>query len=430
MQERGHTHDVKAMLSVEEALERILDVIHVLEPEEAAILDALGQVLAEDVVSGIDIPPLDNSAMDGYAVRSDDIREARPESPVLLKVGGYIAAGNLPSIPVTDGTAVRIMTGAPVPPGADAVVPFEDTDESERALHGGTPPEIGIPVQMAPGTHVRPAGRDVKKGDVVLRSGSVLTPANVGLLASLGLSTVSVIRRPRVAVLATGDELVEPGREASPGRIYDSNSYSVGASVRRYGGIPMMLGIAGDSLESIDKKVREGLESDILITSAGVSKGDYDVVKDVLAQRGSVNFWSVRMKPAKPLAFGVLEAADGRLVPHLGLPGNPASALVAFEQFGSAAIFKMLGKGTFRRPTIEAVLDEPIYNPDGRRVYARVIVTRRDGAYHARLTGDQSSNLLTSMARANGLAICPEVLPMMPAGEVVKVEMLDWEEMC
>ena len=429
MQERGHTHDVKAMLSVEEALKRILDVVHVLEPEEAPIMDALGQVLAEDVVSQIDIPPMDNSAMDGYAVRAADIEAARPDTPVLLRVAGYIAAGDLPSIPVTDGTAVRIMTGAPVPPGADAVVPFEDTDESERGLDGRSPPEIGIPGPIGPGTHVRPAGRDVTKGDEVLKEGSTLTPANIGLLASLGLSTVSVIRRPRVAVLATGDELVEPGREAAPGRIYDSNSYSVGASVRRYGGIPKMLGIAGDSLESIDDKIQEGLESDILITSAGVSKGDYDVVKDVLAQRGRINFWSVRMKPAKPLAFGVLEAADGRQVPHLGLPGNPASALVAFEQFGSAAIYKMLGKGSFRRPTIEAVLDEPIYNPDGRRVYARAIVTSRDGAYHARLTGDQSSNLLTSMARANGLAICPEDLPMMPAGEVVKVEMLDWEEM-
>ena len=210
--------------------------------------------------------------------------------------------------------------------------------------------------------------------------------------------------------------------------IYDSNSYSVAAGVLRYGGIPKVLGIAKDTLDSMTSSLREGLDSDMLITSAGVSKGDYDMVKDVLAQHGKIDFWSVRMRPAKPLAFGMLDVPDGRQVPHLGLPGNPVSALVAFEQFGRAAIYKMLGKVGYQKPVVEAVLDEPIYNTDGRRVYARAVVTKRNGTYHARLTGDQSSNLLTSMAGANGLAICPEDTPKKEAGEIVSVQMLDWTE--
>ena len=276
--------------------------------------------------------------------------------------------------------------------------------------------------------NIRPAGQDVEKGRLVIEEGTVLRPAEIGVLASLGYSKVRVIRRPVVAILGTGNELVDPGGEYTEGKIYDSNSYSVAAGVLRYGGVPRMLGIARDCLESMKAKLREGLDSDILITSAGVSKGDYDMVKDVLAQHGKIDFWSVRMRPAKPLAFGVLTAPDGGQVPHLGLPGNPVSALVAFEQFGRPAIFKMLGKTNYHKPTIAAVLDEPIYNADGRRVYARAIVTRRGGTYHARLTGHQSSNLLTSMARANGLAICPEDLPKKDAGEVVEVLMLDWPE--
>ncbi len=423
-----HRHYDESMLSVEEALERILGFFHPLEPEESPILEALGQVLAEDVVSPLDIPPLDNSAMDGYAVQASSTVGASRESPVLLRVVGSVAAGQLPQQEVTPGTAVRIMTGAPVPMGADAIVPFEDTDEVERRRSGRGLSEIAIHIEVPRGAEVRPAGQDVRKGEKVLSRGTVLRPAEIGVLASLGYGRVKVVRRPVVGILATGDELVEPGDEYGPGKIYNSNSYSLAAGVLRYGGVPRLLGIARDNLESMNARLGEGLKCDMLITSAGVSKGDYDMVKDVLAQHGRIDFWSVRMRPAKPLAFGVLRAPDGRSVPHLGLPGNPVSALVAFEQFGRAAILKMLGKTALAKPVIEAVLEEPIYNNDGRRVYARVVVTRRDGTYYARLTGNQSSNLLTSMARANGLAICPEDLPRKDAGEVVRVQMLDWPE--
>ena len=416
------------MLSVEEALERILGFFHVLDVEEKPILDALGQTLAEDAVSQYDIPPLDNSAMDGYAVQSASLAGASESAPVTLRVVGYVAAGQLPRDEVTPGTAVRIMTGAPIPPGADAVVPFEDTDEVTRRNAGGDMGEIGVNLAVHPGAEIRPAGQDVQQGTLVLERGAQLRPAELGVLASLGYASVKAVRRPVVAILATGDELLEPGDEYAAGKIFNSNNYSVAAGVLRYGGVPKLLGIARDNLESMNAKLAEALECDMLVTSAGVSKGDYDMVKDVLAQHGSIDFWSVRMRPAKPLAFGALIAKDGRRVPHLGLPGNPVSALVAFEQFGRPAIRKMLGLADVGKPTVEAVLDEPIDNPDGRRVYARAVVTKRNGGYRARLTGDQGSNLLTSMALANGLAICPEDVPQMAAGEVVQTQMLDWPE--
>jgi len=423
-----HRHDHESMMSVEEALARVLSFFHELDPEDKPILEAQGQVLAEDVVGRFDIPPLANSAMDGYAVQVDSVEGASLESPRVLGVTGSVAAGHLPDRPVTPGTAIRIMTGAPIPEGADAVVPFEDTDEVERKARGDSLSEIAVQVGARRSANIRPAGEDVKSGQRALEKGTVLRSGEIGVLASLGYSRVSVIRRPVAAILATGDELVEPGEEPGPGGIFDSNSYSLASAVRRAGGIPKLLGIAGDILDEIASKLQIGLRSDILITSAGVSKGDYDIVKDVLAKHGKIEFWSVRMRPAKPLAFGVLRGPDGRQVPHLGLPGNPVSALVGFEQFGRPAINRMLGKGDEARPVVEAVLEEPLYNTDGRRVFARAIVTKRDGVYYARLTGQQSSNLLTSMARANGLAVCPEDVAKKDIGEIVEVQMIDWPE--
>ena len=426
--EHVHRHGHESLRSVEDARERILSFFGVLEAERKPILDAQGQVLAEQVVGRFDIPPLDNSAMDGYAVLASSVEGSSVASPAKLRVVGVVAAGQLPQYEVSSETAVRIMTGAPVPAGADAIVPFEDTDESERKTSGARLDEIAVFGEVPTGANVRPAGQDIKKGQTVIEEGTVLRPPEIGVLASLGYSEVSVVRRPLVAVLATGDELMEPDQQYTPGKIYNSNTYSIAAAVARAGGVPLTLGIAKDDLESLSAKLREGLTADVLITSAGVSKGDYDIVKDVLARYGRIELWSVRMRPAKPLAFGVLRADDGSSVPHLGLPGNPVSSLVAFEQFGRPAIHKMMGRGEVRRPTIEAVLEEPIHNTDGRRVYARAIITKRDGKYYARLTGHQSSNLLTSMVRANGLAICPEDLPMKAAGETVRVEMLDWPE--
>ena len=419
------------MLSVEEARSRILEMFQPLESERKPILEALGQVLAEDVSSPMSIPPLANSAMDGYAVQSSDVTGATPDTPASLRVIGQVAAGQLPQNEVVPGTAVRIMTGGPIPPGADTVVPFEDTDEYDLKSSGiglSDIAEIKVNIGASEGSNVRPAGQDISKGQTVLKKGMLLRPSEIGVLASVGRDIVEVVRRPVVAVIATGDELMEPGGPIAPGKIYDSNSYSVTAAVLRYGGVPRFLGIARDNLESMNAKLEEGLDADLLLTSAGVSRGDYDIVKDLLASRGKVAFWSVRMRPAKPLAFGVFPRPGGRQVPHVGLPGNPVSALVAFEELVRPAILRMLGRTDLEKPTIRAELEEDVVNTDGRRVFARVVVTRRDGRYYACLTGDQGSGVLTSMALANGLAICPEDVPRMKAGEEVDVQMLDWPE--
>ncbi len=421
------------MLSVEEALERILPYFSVLEARETPLLGSMGQVLAEDLIAEFDIPSLANSAMDGYAVRADDISAASAESPIELRVIGKIAAGELPDAPVSEGTAIRIMTGAPIPEGADSVVAFEDTDELDRRGAGGDESVIGIRLDAFAGDNVRPPGEDARAGSVILKRGSVMRPGEIGVAASLGLRSVPVHRRPEVAIVATGDELIEPGEPHRPGFVYNSNTFSVAASVTRYGGLARIIGIARDTVESLNEALSDALASaDMIITSAGVSKGDYDVVKDVLEQRGEIALWSVRMRPAKPLAFGALLAgsgADGRKVPHLGLPGNPVSAMVAFEQFARPAIRLMLGLPVLDKPTVQAVLDDAVVNHDGRRVYARVVVyVGDDGEYRARSTGSQSSNVLTSMVAANGLAICPDDVARKEPGETVTVQMLDWPD--
>lgn len=311
------------------------------------------------------------------------------------------------------------------------MVPFEDTDEFQGKSTGKGPldrGEIRVMRGLSQGSNIRPAGQDIGRGQVALKRGAVLRPSELGVLASLGRDTVEVVRRPVVAIIATGDELLEPGEPPSAGKIYNSNGYSIAASVLRYGGIPRLLGIARDNPESLSAKLEEGLTADMLLTSAGVSTGDYDIVKELLARRGEVAFWSVRMKPAKPLAFGVFLGPGGKRVPHIGLPGNPVSTLVAFEEMVRPAILRMLGRTDMEKPTVLAVLEDDIANNDGRRVFARVVVTRREGRYYARLTGDQSSGILSSMALANGLAICPEDVSRIRAGEVAVVHMLDWPE--
>jgi molybdopterin molybdotransferase len=421
---------VSSMISVEEARDRILAYFSRLEPERKPLLDALGQVLADDVVAPFDIPPLDNTAMDGYAVRAADTTGASETSPVELRVIADLAAGYVLETPVGPGEAVRIMTGAPVPPGADAIVPFEETDEALRGINEAAPRPGVVRVLKAarPGANIRYRGEDIRKDAVVIPAGRVLRPSEVGVLASIGLTHVSVIRRPVVAILSTGDEITPPGEPLQPGRIYDANAYSVAALVRKYGGIPRILGIARDTVEDLTARIREGLDADMLVTSAGVSRGDFDVVKDVLAREGNIDFWTVRMRPGKPLAFGAFTAPDGRRVPHLGLPGNPVSSMVSFELFGRPAIFTMLGRSDWERPTVRAISRDHVRNPDGRRFYARCIVTRGDdGQWYADLTGPQGSGMLTSMSAANALAVIPENVPAANPGDEITCIMLDWE---
>ena len=417
------------MISVEEALEKVLANVRVLEAEEKPILECLGQVLAENVYSSLDIPPLDNSAMDGYAILAKDTLGASSSSPRYLEVVDEVAAGHLSLKEVIPGAAIRIMTGAPVPEGADTVVQYEDTDEeTQRCSDTERISRIGILKEMPKGLNIRRAGEDIRKGQLVIQRGTVLRPQEIGVLASVGYSVVSVIRRPLVAVLATGDELVDIGAPLSPGKIYNSNSFSVAAQVKRYGGIPKVLGIAPDEMSILISKIEEGLDCDMFITTAGVSTGEYDMVKDVLVQKGDISFWRVQMKPGKPLAFGVLRGKGGKAVPLLGLPGNPVSAMITFEQFARPAILKMLGKRKLAKPTVNAIIQDSMRNRDGRRVFARAFVRRENGTYVASLTGPQGSGILTSMIQANGLAVIPEDKHLVIEGDLVEVQMLDWEE--
>ena len=416
------------MLSVEEALQKILGYVHVLEVEEKPLLDALGQVLAEDVTAEFAIPPLDNTAMDGYAIRAIDTKGATPENPKRLAVAGELAAGAVYEGELQPGTAVRIMTGAPMPHGADAVVPFEDTDEpSGREFGTSAKPVESVAVFHAvkKGDDVRYAGEDIAAGARVITNGTLLQASHVGALAAMGRAAVRVIRRPVVAVLSTGDELVPLGRPLGPGQIHDSNTYSVSALVKESGGIPKVLGIAGDNVDALTAKIRGGLDADMLLTSAGVSRGDYDIVKDVLAREGEIAFWTVRMKPGKPLAFGTFAGDAGR-VPHIGFPGNPVSSMISFELFARPAIFKMMGKTGWQRPTLRVVVEDRIANRDRRRIFARAVVSQRDGRYYASLTGPQGSGVLTSMMSANALVVVPEDVPEVRPGDELTAMMLHW----
>ncbi|MCJ7490952.1 MAG: molybdopterin molybdotransferase MoeA [Dehalococcoidia bacterium] len=416
------------MLSVEEALDKILGYVHVLETEEKPLLDALGQVLAQDVTAEFAIPPLDNTAMDGYAVRAVDTEGATLQNPKRLPVAGELAAGAVYEGELQPGTAVRIMTGAPMPGGADAVVPFEDTDEPSGREFGtfAKPVEsVAVYRSVKKGDNVRYAGEDIAAGARVIPKGTLLRASHVGALAAMGSATVRVIRRPVVAVLSTGDELVPLGQPLGPGQIHDSNTYSVSALVKESGGIPKVLGIAADNVDALTAKVRGGLDADMLLTSAGVSRGDYDVVKDVLAREGEIAFWTVRMKPGKPLAFGTFAGDAGR-VPHIGFPGNPVSSMISFELFARPAIFKMMGKTGWQRPTLRVVVEDRIANRDRRRIFARAVVSERDGRYYASLTGPQGSGVLTSMMIANALAIVPEDVPEVRPGDELTAMMLRW----
>jgi len=407
-------HDEYPMLEVEDAVARFLSHFKPLEPERVPVLEALDRVLAEDVVAGMDIPPLANTAMDGYAVRCDDTGGARPDAPRRLRVVADLAAGYVLDRPVQPGTSVRIMTGAPIPPGAEAVVPFEEVERDGD--------DILLFKRYPHGKNIRAAGEDVKAGEVVLTRGAVLQPAAIGMLAALGRTHVTVHRRPRVAILSTGDEVIDAADPWQPGKIYDANGYSNAAQVLKYGGIPVRLGIARDMVDDLTAKIRAGLEqgADLFLTSGGVSVGDFDVVKTVLAAEGEIAFWRVRMKPGKPLAFGTI-----RGVPLLGLPGNPVSAMVSFELFARPAILTMLGKTKLARPTIDAILVDAIERKDNRRHYLRVTLEKREGQTLARLTGDQGSGILLSMVRAGGLAIIPADVDHLPAMSPVKVMMLD-----
>ncbi len=396
------------VLSVEEVLERVLSRVAPVATERVDLLSALDRVLAEPVVAPLDIPPWPNSSMDGYALRSEDVRKASPEQPAVLTVVGRIPAGIVAPRPIAPGEAFRIFTGAPLPEGADSVIPQEEVQTDEQVVTVMRP--------VAAGEYVRRAGEDVRTGETVLEPGHPIGAAEVGLLATLGRAQVRVFGRPRVAILSTGDELVDLGGAIGPGKIANSNTYALMAQVTAAGGEPINLGVAPDSLPAIEERLRWGLTADLLISSAGVSVGEFDFVREALCHLGAeLHLWQVAMRPGKPMTFGSLGSR-----PVFGLPGNPVSAMVTFELFVRPALRKMAGHRTLHRPTIQARALAPIPNSGRRRGYLRVTLSPCDGGFGARLTGEQGSAILRSMVMADGLAVVPPDTTI-PAGAEVTV---------
>jgi len=401
--------------SVQEASERILGAIRALAAEPIPLRDALGRVLAEDVHSPIEHPPWDNSSMDGYAVRADDVRSATAQAPITLRVTDTVRAGQLPSTDVQPGTAVRIMTGAPIPRGADSVVRVEDTDGGER--------QVEIRDGRDAGRNVRPRGEDLRVGGLAVARGTVLGPAQIGVLASVGCATIQVHRRPRVAVLSSGDELVDVDRFDAVRRgekIVSSNSYTLVNSVRAAGGEAVDLGTVPDDPAAYTERLAGARGCDLLITSGGVSVGAFDFTKDVLRSLGAeLHLWRVAMRPGAPVGFGTL----GDL-PWLGLPGNPVSALVTFELFARPVIRRQRGETRIFRRTVQVrVRDEVSIQAPLTHFMRAIIEWQRDGAW-ARLTGPQGSGLLTSMARADALLVVPPDRPTIRAGESARAMLL------
>ncbi|MDE2815595.1 MAG: molybdopterin molybdotransferase MoeA [Chloroflexota bacterium] len=551
------------MLSVEEAFARIVSQFSVLDFETVPLMDTLGRVLAEDVVSAEDVPAFDNSAMDGYAVRFADTQTASEADPVKLRVVGDLAAGAVPDAPLGRGEAVRIMTGAPVPPGSDAVVPFEDTGRTDWAKFGtppgtsGDPATVGILLPPEYQDNVRFRAEDITTGETVLTRGKRIRAAEIGVMASLGKTEVAVYRRPLVAVIPTGDEVIDIAEPLEPGQVRNSAAHALEALVTVYGGIPRRLPVVGDTVEEIRQALLSCHDCDLIVTIGGVSMGDYDLVRNVLGAEGEIDFWRIRMRPGKPLAFGFIDvsgataseeqkeegsgsvipakasgsvipaqagihlspagkenpvegvsapngpkerlgtlgspgnpgtpgspgspgspgtpgspgspgtpdspaqagvqpspwgegqgggsvpaedpdpvipaqagihpSSDNRRVPVVGLPGNPVSAYVTFEEFVRPALLVMQGHTHLHKTTVTARFLDSLEN-HGRRQFVRVIVERDDHGYTARLTGEQGSQLLTSLAKANGLAIISEHVDYVEPGSEVTVQMLDWPE--
>ena len=427
------TPESPRLLRVEEALERILSRARPLPAEDCAPEEAAGRVLAAPVVASTSLPPWDNTAMDGFAVRSSDVARASEDAPVELRVLAEVAAGHVPARDVEPGTALRITTGAMIPAGADAVVPVEDTDAPPGVA--ALPDSVRVRVPARPGANLRRAGEDVRLGETVLPSGRVLGPAGVALAAASGAARVTVVRRPRVGVLATGDELTPAGQPLGSGRIHDSNTPLLLVQSRAAGAIATSFGIAPDDPSTLAGMLAEAVSrSDVVVLSGGVSVGAHDHVKDAFETLGEVALWRVAVQPGKPLAFGWTTAGragdvsdPGRPVALFGLPGNPVSAFVTFELFVRPFLLTLAGQGADAgRPRVRATLAEPVTKSPGRRAFLRVRLEpdpALPGRLLARPAGGQGSHMLSGLAAADGLAVVPEEVPGLPAGSEVEV----WE---
>ena len=407
--------DAQSMTPVDEFTRRVLHEIKPLEPYDQPLAEAMGLPICEDVVAPMDLPSFTNSAMDGYAVYHEDLVDASEENPVSLPVVGEVAAGRASIYAMNSGTAVKIMTGAPVPSGADAVVPVEWTDRGAAS----------VVIHQAPkkGANIRNKGEDVTAGDVVLADGSVVGPRQIGLLAGIGRASVRARPRPRVVVISTGSELRDPGSGLAPDSIYDANSHMLAAAIRSVGAIAYRVGIVPDDPQTFSETLSDQLvRADMVVTSGGVSKGDYDVVKEVLSALGTVAFGEVAMQPGKPQGFGFV--GEDR-TPIFTLPGNPVSSYVSFEVFVHPAIRKMMGLTPERRPPTRAMISGPIRSIPGRQQYIRAIFTPDSKGNHAAPVGGYGSHLMGGLSAANSLIVIPADVEYVEAGSRVDVLVLD-----
>ena len=401
------------MISVEKALKTILASARLMGTEKINILDAQRRAIAENIYAGRDIPSVDNSAMDGYALRAADTRGATPKKPVWFKIIEEIPAGKIPRKKLRSKEAARIMTGAIIPGGADAVIRQENTRREGNLVAVLTP--------VARKTDIRFAGEDVRKGELVIHKNSVMGAAQIGMLAALGKKSALVYKKPRVAIMATGDELVDIDTNPSPGKIVNSNSYSLATLVDDCGGVPVILGITRDNKSALKQKFSTALKNDVIISSGGVSVGDYDLVKDIMVNMGnSMYFWQVAMRPGKPLAFGAIKG-----VPLFGLPGNPVSTMVSFEQFVRPYLLKIQGHRNIFRPVLKAISVENLEKKAGVKNFLRAIVKREKDKYIVKTTGNQGSGILKSMVTANALIILGVKETKIKKGDKVTVQLLD-----
>ena len=401
------------MISFHDARNKILEGIKPLPPEKCPLTDLLSRILAQDVTASFDIPPRDNSAMDGFAVIAADVAGATEQNPVVLQVIEDVPAGKVAVKSIKSGQAIRIMTGAQIPEGADAVVPVELTSKGIQNI------EVRILNAVKQGANIRRQGEDVQAGQSLITKGTQLRPQEVGLIASLGLAEVLVARQPVVGIISSGNEIAAPGQPLKPGQIYDANRFSIGGQVKEAGAVVNDYGIVPDDLDAIKNILNKAAqECDVIITSGGVSVGDYDLMKQALSELGQMNFWQVKQKPGKPLAFGHI---NGK--PVVGLPGNPVSSMVVCDQYVRPLLLKMQGATNIFRVQVTAYSDQEIKKQAGRTEFLRTKVSWQDGAYHAVLTGPQGSGILTSMVQADGLMILPEECDGVKQGDMVSVEL-------
>jgi molybdopterin molybdotransferase len=405
------------LVSVDDHRARILSAIQPLASFQQPLMEAYGLAAAEDVHAPISLPRFDNSGMDGYAVVYDDVASASADSPVHLPVVGEIGAGQASLLAISPGTAVKIMTGAPVPAGADSVVPYEWTDRGVAQVVIRRAPEQG--------QHVRPAGEDVSEGDLLIAHGTVLGARHLGLLASVGRPSVQSRPRPRVVIMSTGTELREPGTSLGHDSIYDGNSFLLAAAARQAGAIAYRVGIVPDQPRTFLDALHDQLvRADIVVTTGGVSMGDYDVVKEALSPLGTVWFGGVAMQPGKPQGFGVVGEDE---TPIFTLPGNPVSSYISFEQFVLPALRKLMGRGPYTRPTVQARLTHSVTSPAGRRQFLRGELSVEQGALCVSPVGGQGSHLIGDLASSDALIVVPDDETSLSAGETVEVLALDEE---